>query len=241
MGCIHDTFFHRVCLMKTVFHFSYYHYFKFTADAVPTVAAFDTPLDWHVFRGAFIYAAILHAMRKMKNTPAGDARSNDYEQLATAFSGMLHRKGDMVDDPDGEGQRERQFDWRDADAHATFIAELAQWAQTGEAKYRVAAWAAQWEPMNLALRRLEAVDVNSEILSVFRAAFSMEWLSTDEQLMNASGSVEELLHLCRCAQNEFMDDTALHFMVRPIAALEAFLEKEADAELFQPRFFLKNL
>jgi hypothetical protein len=189
---------------------------------------FETPLDWNLYRAALVYAAVLYAMRKMKNAKKADPAGEQYLQVAKAFAGMLHRIGDLVDDPELGEPRERQLDLNSAEAHDLFVRDLKHWALTGEARYRVSAWAPQWEPLSLACHNLEETG-HSDDTDLFHAAFQMEFLSNSKQRVPADVLHDSLIALCARAQSEFDTYEDMHFLVRPLMSLEAFLKSANEA------------
>lgn len=224
--------------MKTIFCVSYRDFQSIAKKSPPKVHELNLPYDWHVLRAAAVYAAVLHAMRKMKNAPKGDFRVQAYATLATAFAEMLHRLGDQEEDDEGF-MRERTFDWTSSDDHAAMVRDLKIWAETGEAKYRVSAWAGQWEPMNKALRQLEDAKEPADITEVFRGAFTMEFLSIPDSPINSRH--EALLRIFYCAQQELIVHEDTHFLVKPFGACYSLLNVlDADA-LYELQYFLKEV
>jgi hypothetical protein len=199
---------------------------------------FETSLDWHFFRAALVYAALLYAMRKMKNAKKEDPSGEHYLMVAKAYAGMLHRIGDLVADSELGEPRERTLDLNSTEAHDTFVRDMKQWADSGEARYRVSAWAPQWEPLSLACRHLEGAGHMADA-DLFQAAFQVEFLKDPSQHVSADMLHEPLIALCERAEAEFDAYEAMHFLVRPVMSLKAFLKSVNEPGYLQ--YVLKEL
>lgn len=184
--------------------------------------------DWNFIRVVLIYGACRKAMALSSDQ---SDLSKHYKEIANSFAEMLHqidaKKGEVNDD---EESKEEKFQLNIPEAHLALNNDLVAWAKDGIERYKVEAWAPEWESLNLALKELVDGGLYAETRR-FEAAFQVEFLSEIDMEISAEDLRESLLNLSRDIQKVLIEDKSSNilgdfsFLIPELVSLDSFLEK----------------